>query len=368
MTDKNADIFNLRAEAVVHGEVVKTYPLASDIPPLCSREYQIYRPVEEDDTFINLVYTCKKTGKEIGREQFAVDERLTKIEFNDTSEPLIHDYGAKIEVLFDGGKAIFDKDAGLTNLIYDGEEHLTMVPLRIIRDGKCALSLFRAPNVAEKMASAGKDYHAAHKEIIGVDYKMYAGSAIVEYTKLVKEGKDTLFTAVVKYIITGGGKMRVTTTLTPAPKAVLPPLKRVARVLALSRDFNKVAYYGKGPAENFPAAGDYAPVGKYTIDADKFFEMPIAPADAGIRSGIRHATITDEKGKGILILADTQPFSMTMSNICGYSLASAHQAEDAVKERIDANLVCISGLESMEGKAVDGEFSFTFAILPYFAE
>ena len=75
-------------------------------------------------------------------------------------------------------------------------------------------------------------------------------------------------------------------------------------------DFDRVEYYGKGPAENYIDRNRGAKLGIYRDKVEDMMEHYLVPQETGNRTGVRWAKILNNKGRGLLFEApDTMNFS-----------------------------------------------------------
>ncbi len=123
----------------------------------------------------------------------------------------------------------------------------------------------------------------------------------------------------VRYTINSRGEMlvdqgmEVDTTAKDSTGALPkgPMLPRFGMQWVLPPGYDSIAYYGKGPQDNYTDRSYGAEVGIYgqTV-ADQFFPY-IRPQETGTKTSVRWWKIMDKQGKGLLVTADSSLLSMS---------------------------------------------------------
>lgn len=102
------------------------------------------------------------------------------------------------------------------------------------------------------------------------------------------------------YQIFGDGNVMVNYNFEPGNND-LPNLPRVGMQMAIPKEYNTVAWYGRGPHENYADRKLSAYVSKYEMSLDEFFVDYIYPQESANREEVRWAAIYNQAGKGLLI-------------------------------------------------------------------
>lgn len=91
----------------------------------------------------------------------------------------------------------------------------------------------------------------------------------------------------------------------------LPPLPRVGIVMELPRDYEQLAWYGRGPWDNYPDRKQSCPIGwwKSTV-SEQYVHYP-RPQDSGNHEECTLVELKTKKGKGIRIESVDVPFSFS---------------------------------------------------------
>jgi beta-galactosidase len=81
--------------------------------------------------------------------------------------------------------------------------------------------------------------------------------------------------------------------------AELPDIPRVGLRLSLSPEFADVAWYGRGPHENYADRKTSAPIGMYSASVEELYYPYIRPQENGNRTETRWVAFSDSTGVGL---------------------------------------------------------------------
>ena len=201
-----------------------------------------------------------------------------------------------------GLKALFSKDkGGLISLKYADRELIKQKP---------RLTFWRALTDNDRGAGYGFDmamWENAGKFAKQTDFQvtLTENGAEISYDFLLPVGQD--LRATVTYTVDRTGTIGVKAVFPGVDK--LPDLPEFGLELALPRDFDHFAYYGKGPEENYldRQAGSF--LGSWTASVTGNVAPYLRPQETGNREGLRKLAIFDQQGNGVLFSAATKPFS-----------------------------------------------------------
>jgi len=104
-------------------------------------------------------------------------------------------------------------------------------------------------------------------------------------------------TSTVSYAVDGQGRIEVTTRISPG--AGLPDMPEFSLMMAVDADLHNLRYYGEGPEECYVDRREGARVDVFERDVATMLTPYLRPQEAGNRTGVRWAEITDERGHGI---------------------------------------------------------------------
>jgi len=105
----------------------------------------------------------------------------------------------------------------------------------------------------------------------------------------------------VDYRVTGDGRVEVTLGLDLVPG--LPELPEFGMLLESSADLHRLRWYGDGPAETAVDRRLGARLDVFESDVERELTPYLRPQEAGSRTGVRWATVTDDDGFGLRFTA-----------------------------------------------------------------
>ena len=111
----------------------------------------------------------------------------------------------------------------------------------------------------------------------------------------------------VTYRVYGDGK--VVTTLSYDPVKELGDMPEFGMLFQLSADYDHVEWYGNGPEETYEDRKEGAKLGVYRNLVQENMARYLVPQECGNKTGVRYASVTDRKGRGLLFTGDKMNFS-----------------------------------------------------------
>lgn len=111
--------------------------------------------------------------------------------------------------------------------------------------------------------------------------------------------------AVTVYEIDGEGNVLIRHTIRPISDMV-----RIGFTLGIPRTLREISWYGRGPHENYADRKTGAPVGLYSLPAEKMTHDYVRPQENGTRSDVRWMTALDPSGRGLRFAGDRFGFSV----------------------------------------------------------
>lgn len=119
----------------------------------------------------------------------------------------------------------------------------------------------------------------------------------------------------------------------------LDDLPRIGILLKLPAEFGNVAWFGRGPQENYCDRKAGYPVGFYESTVDEMHVPYIMPQENGLHTDVRFAAVSDAKGRGFLIAApEWMQFSVSRYSVQTlYSTMHEHEleADDCIYLNLD---------------------------------
>ncbi|EAR01320.1 glycoside hydrolase family 2 TIM barrel-domain containing protein [Maribacter sp. HTCC2170] len=307
----NLDQFNFTAQIKADGKALKTIPIdniaiethtgrliripLTDIDFKANTEYF----VEISATTIN-DWGLLPEGFEVAHEQIALAGKFKK-EANPKLEEKalsLTESNGKIIIDNDQLKLVFNKKEGrLTSYVFQGEE--------LLKDGKGPKPNFwRAPtdnDFGNQMHIKNLEWKKASlfSKVSKVTHIiMKDGSVQFEVTYQLP-GVETSFTSV--YTVYGNGVVAMENTLNSTE--YMADVPRIGMRMQLPKQYDAMNYFGRGPWENYQDRRASAFVDLYTSEVKDQYVPYIRPQENGYKTNVRWAAFSNQKNKGLLIVA-----------------------------------------------------------------
>ena len=108
----------------------------------------------------------------------------------------------------------------------------------------------------------------------------------------------------VTYSVTADGAVK--TTLTYDPVAELKDMPEFGMLFKFNADYNRVVWYGCGPAETYVDRRAGAKLGIYENMVEDNMAQYLVPQECGNKAGVRWGKVVDARGRGIKFSSDTE--------------------------------------------------------------
>lgn len=314
----NTDNYHCKAVLQKNGAVMMEKELAVSVPAQEKAKFQI--PFEEFVDKADAEYTVTisfrlkedtlwaKAGHEV-----AFGQKVYKKPFvwKKSSKTLNVIRGMQnIGVKGDGFEVLFSiTNGGLVSYRYGGVELLEKMPLP---------NFWRAP-VDNDMGNRGPARHAQWK-IASLYMIQGCMDATEERLKEVKEEENSVTLSFqytmptvpsgiceVSYTVMGDGA--VCTKLSYDPVKELGDMPEFGMIFQMNADYENVSWYGLGPAETYADRKHGAKLGLYQNKVMDNMAKYLVPQECGNKMGVRYASVTDAKGRGMMFAGDGINFS-----------------------------------------------------------
>ena len=140
------------------------------------------------------------------------------------------------------------------------------------------------------------------------------------------------------YTVCSSGDIDISVKLVPRGDAPAT-LPRVGLQMALPLDFASIAWYGRGPGENYVDTCRAGRLGLHRLPLDQLHTPYVVPQENGNRSDVHWLTLADRNGVGLLVAGLSAPLSFSASR---YEIAdleqAAHTCDLAPRDYIVLNL------------------------------
>ena len=320
----NTDTFDCEVTLAKNGHVLRTEILETSVDPLSENNYVLpfgkqTRPGEYTVTVSFLLK--KKTlwaeaGHEVafGQYVYQIEETGKLSECGVELVKSLHNIGVRGENF----QVMFSVlNGGLVSYKYAGREMIEAIPKpnfwRAPTDNDCG-NLMPMRYAQWKIASM----YATHKDFRSKE--RYAPSNAPE-TTVHENSVEVAFKYLMPttpvsecrlaYEVFGDG--RVKTTLTYDPVKELGDMPEFGVLFKFNADYDHVKWYGLGPAETYSDRKHGAKLGIYENSVSDNMARYLVPQECGNKEGVRWASITDRKGRGMLFEMDKNNGPMMFS-------------------------------------------------------
>ena len=143
--------------------------------------------------------------------------------------------------------------------------------------------------------------------------------------------------------------------------------------MGINGDLGQVAYYGRGPGENYADSQQANIIDIWRSSVDEMFENYPFPQNNGNRQDVRWATLTNRHGNGLLVVpqraVNLSAWRYTSENIFAAQHCNALQRSDDITLNLDHQLLGL-GSNSWGSEVLDSwrvwftSFSYGFTLLP----
>ena len=316
----NTDTFDCFVVLAKDGKQIKEVPMETHVAPLSEETVSLPIPVQTlpGEYAVTVSFRLKedtvwaKRGHEVafGQGVYKVEAPVkavkpAKFEVINSG----HDFGVRgenFDVLFSY------LNGGLASYRYGGVEMIQMIPRP---------NFWRAPvdndNGSLMQMRCGQwklaSMYLSHKYPTGGHYP---GMHIPEIEVLDDSAKITFTYAMpttpateckLSYQVYGDGSIR--TTLTYDPVEGLGDMPEFGVMFKFDADYDNVTWYGMGPEETYVDRCEGAKLGIYKNKVEDNMAKYMVPQECGNKVGVRWASVTDRKGRGMLFTGDAMEFS-----------------------------------------------------------
>jgi beta-galactosidase len=113
----------------------------------------------------------------------------------------------------------------------------------------------------------------------------------------------------------------------------LPPLPRIGVVMRIDGRFDRFRWYGRGPFENYADRKQSADMGIWSGTVEGQYVPYARPQETGNKEEVRWATLSDDAGEGLLVIAEETPMSVSALHFTASDLAAARHAYELKPRR-----------------------------------
>lgn len=309
----NLDKYTFSWTLLENGQVIKSEDLGSiSLAARSSSEIEINLPNLNPDREYYLQVRAKlkadeallKKGHEVAAEEFQLSTRQA-VSFAEESSGSIQVTSDEQSLLIQGEafKVQFDRQTGYLFSLDYGQGNLLK--------GAIKPNFWRAPTDNDYgflMPVKFKAWKMATQNPRLLKFSLYD-----QASQEIKAGKfsNTNLLARAEYQLEGSeGQLEITYTINPQGDirvdnylkgidTTLANIPRLGNNLILDNAYQQVAWYGRGPHENYQDRKTSAFVGYYDYPVSKLYYPYIRPQENGYRTEVRQVTFLNQEGQGI---------------------------------------------------------------------
>ncbi len=366
-----------------NGKVIKDGRLNSsqlNVGPLQKKEITIELPDIETsigaEYHLDIDFRLKKdelwakAGHSVAHEQFGID--LGQLWSTEVDISTLN--GAKVSrvsgLTIEGTdfKIAFDEKAGtLASYVLDGDT--------IIKNGGIP-NFWRAPTDNDK----GFNMERGHGEWRKASQKRNVTSEVKEVSP-----QETQVTFNFSFPDVGGSKMKLTyyvygsgdivVEYTFNPDGSKSYIPNVGTLFTVPGGFERVRYFGRGPDENYMGRNRGSFMGIFSTLVDSMTVMYMEIGETGQRTDVKWATLTNDKGKGLMIVGNPRmEFNAqhyTPEQLTNVKLPWELKRDKDITLRVDLHQMGLGGINSWGAEPLNEyrlnanrEYSHKFRIAP----
>lgn len=310
-------------------------------------------PQHRGETLLNVYARLKETalwaekGFAVAREQFVVSPVET-VRQNDAGNVSVSETADRIEIFAGESRFEIDRATGALTSWRSAERELLSGALE---------PYFWKPanenqrkNRYEQRLGAWRDA-AAERVVRSVKTGGGNTSAEVEFEMSLPVGA----TLRLKYTAGGDGHLRVAMSYTPESDSI-PLMPKFGMRMRVPRSMERVAWYGRGPFENYPDRKTAALIGLYEMPLDEFITPYAVPQDNANRCDVRWFSLANDTSA--IRVTGLRPLCFRAWPYAEQDLETAkhpHEIPDSdfITVNIDANIHGVGGNDGWGARTMD---------------
>ena len=240
-------------------------------------------------------------------------------------------------------------------------------------------NFWRAPTDNDYGAGLQRRYAAWKQPQFKLESLTHETDGGLVTVKAAYTAKDLPGQFTLTYVINNAGEVKVTQQLAADKEAKVSPMFRFGMQLPMPKSFEQIAYYGRGPVENYADRNHSTFLGIYHQTVSEQYYPYIRPQESGNKTDIRWWRLYNAAGRGLQFVA-AAPFSASALH---YDIAtlddgtekdqrhSGELTEDDVTnfciDKVQQGLACENSWGAIPRKEYllpYGDYEFTFIMTP----
>ncbi|MBO4268872.1 MAG: DUF4981 domain-containing protein, partial [Bacteroidaceae bacterium] len=299
-------------------------------------------------------------GFVVAREQFELTPYQYPSEL-DGKPARIRKKGTGYTVTTSAGSVKIDADGAMTSWVVDGEE-LLQAPLEPYF-GKPENDNQRAADFSHRTAAWADAGAGREVKDIRIEKGRNAVSVVISCTLPV--GADYRLT----YSFSADGRIMVNADYNPTASDI-PLIPKFGMRMRIPADYDDIAYYGRGPWENYPDRKGSAMTGKYSMPLSEYMTEYVRPQDNSCRCDVRWFEISSSRH--VIRVDGCQPLCIRAWDYGEEDLTVGHPYElkrgEFVNLNIDLNVHGVGGTDTWGKRTlpqytVDGNKPYNYSFI-----
>jgi len=294
-----------------NGVPVENGQIETEIAPKQSKKIQLdYSKIDCEDAKDEFILTVQfKTkqetswaseGHEVAFEQFILPVKQRKWQKVSTNYAKVETYieADHLIVQSENYKVTFNQQTGNLESYLIGETELIKTAPRpnfwraLIDNDRGSGLQYRS----ETWRNAG-----LNRELSSFTYEEFESHVNVFVTYQLPT--TSISTCIIRYTILGNGEIRIEQELIPGEN--LAEIPEIGMLFTLDQSFKNLTWYGRGPHESYWDRKKSAKIGIYSGTVEEQYIPYLKPQECGNKMDVRWATLTDDSGAGLKIVADS---------------------------------------------------------------
>ncbi|UUX34762.1 glycoside hydrolase family 2 TIM barrel-domain containing protein [Fundicoccus culcitae] len=306
-----------------------------DIAPLSEATFKIQTPPQLNTPVGSLRFVTKMVnagefnGAELGFDQVILKEFESDLSLSHVSKTIrVEETLGDFVVHIDNDTVAFSKRNGaISQIIRNGNKAL-------IKPG--SWTIWRAPidndrNIKKEWYQA--NYDRAVTRIHSFDYVEAVDAHVITFKGVINSvARQTIINMEFKWFIYRDGTIYL--DMDAAKNPIMPFLPRFALLLPLSRNYDRVQYYGNGPYESYEDKHHASYLATFKGELLDFYEPYVTPQENGSHNFVRELSLTNFYEGGTLAFTSATPFSFNVSDFSAEQLTETTHRDELLNEDV----------------------------------
>ena len=313
----NTSNYTFSYQVIKNGEIIKEGTFDAAVAPGTEKQVQLAMPAmtasDGSEYFLNVFANTRygseviPQGFEVAREQFSMGDSKYFVVNNKTGNtPVVVEDEHAVKITADNAEVRISKGSGLL-------ESFETNGIGLFENGPRP-NFWRAPtdnDFGNNMPVISNIWRTAgiNTTLKSIDVKKEDGKVTLTVNLFLN---DVAADYQLVYTVNSDGSLAVNVHYKAGDKA-LPEIPRFGMIMTLPVAYDNFTYYGRGPWENYADRNTASFLGIYNGKVGDQYVPYVRPQENGNKTDVRWLTLTNGKGKGVMI-SGLQPLSVCALN------------------------------------------------------